>query len=95
MAVLLLLLVLFAGCAVFLLLVLGIMVLFGAGPLYALIAIGIAFLGLSLLGGTALSAISQRLPAPAPRWSRLVGSGWMALAVAIEFGASIALWSTQ
>jgi hypothetical protein len=88
-AILILLLILFAALAVFLILVIGFMLLLSLGTDIALVVAVLMFLGLSALGGLALSAISQRIPGP--RWSWPVASGWFALATAAEFGISIAL----
>lgn len=94
MALLLLLLVLFAAVAVFLIQVIGLIALLAIGADLALLIAALIFVGASLLGGLALSAISRRLP-KAPRRSLLVASGAMALATAVELGLSLLLWSSR
>lgn len=88
MAILLLLLALFAAVGVFLLLVVGLMLLMALGTTYA--AAGLLFLfGLwSSLGGLALSALSQRLRGP--RWSWPLAALWLAVAMAVELGLAFA-----
>ena len=90
MAILLLLLILFAALAVFVMLVTGLMMLFALGTTYSLALLLVLFVVFSLLGGGALHFIAPKLQAP--QWSLPVASSWMALAIAVEFAISIGLW---
>lgn len=91
MAFLILLLVLFAAVAVFLILVIALMLLLALGTDIAFGVAVLMFIGLSALGGLALSTISRQLKGP--RWNWPVASGLFALATAAEFGISLLLWS--
>jgi hypothetical protein len=90
-AILILLLILFAAVAVFLILVIGFMLLLAVGTDIALVVAVLMFIGLSALGGLALSAISRQMAAP--HWSWPVASGLFALVTALEFGISLLISS--
>lgn len=92
MALLLLLLAVFAAVAVFMILVFALMLLMALGTDYAAMGAIVLFAGLSALGGLALSAISSALKVR--RWSWLVATGWQALAIAAGIGIAAAILST-
>jgi hypothetical protein len=91
LAILILLLILFAAVAVFLILVIGFMLLLAVGTDIALVVAVLMLIGLSALGGLALSAISRQITGP--RWSWPVASGLFALVTAAEFGISLLISS--
>lgn len=91
MAILILLLILFAAVAVFLILVIGFMLLLAVGTDIALVVAVVMFIGLSALGGLALSAISRQMAGAPWRWP--VASGLFALVTALEFGISLLISS--
>lgn len=92
MALLLLLLTVFAAVAVFMILVFALMLLMALGTDYAAVGAILLFAALSALGGLALSAISSALTVR--RWSWRVATAWQALAIAAGVGIAAAILST-
>lgn len=89
MAILLLLLVLSAAMGAFMMLVAGFMLLMALGTTHAVAGLLFLYGLLSALGGLALSALSPRLLGTQWGWS--FATLWMAVALALEFGLTLAI----
>ncbi|HSX62732.1 MAG TPA: hypothetical protein VLF18_21325 [Tahibacter sp.] len=85
MTLLLLLFLVFAAAIVFIVLVVGLMLLMAVGTTYAIPVAVALYLGLSALGGFALSAVSRSVLKESP-WSWAAASLVLALAAAAELG---------